>query len=47
MTILNVILTTIGIVFALIILVVLIAFLVELVKAFSQIGKNDDKGDER
>lgn len=47
MTILNVILTTIGIVFALIILVVLIAFLVELVKAFSQIGKNDDKGDEK
>lgn len=47
MTILNVILTTIGIVFALIILVVLIAFLVELVKAFSQIGKNDDKGDKR
>lgn len=47
MTILNVILTTIEIVFALIILVVLIAFLVELVKAFSQIGKNDDKGDER
>lgn len=47
MTILNVILTTIGIVFALIILVVLIAFLVESVKAFSQIGKNDDKGDER
>lgn len=47
MTVLNVMIITIGIVIALIVLVVLVAFLVELVKAFSQIGKNDDKGDEK
>lgn len=47
MIVLKAILITIGIVIALIILTVLVAFLMELVKAFSQMGRNSDKGDEK
>lgn len=46
MSILNAIMVGIGIVIGLIVLVVLSAFLIELVKAFSQLGKKtDSKGD--
>lgn len=45
MAIFEMIIVGIGIVVGLIVLVVLIAFLVELVKAFGQMGKEkDDKG---
>lgn len=45
MAIFEMIMVGIGIVVGLIVLVVLIAFLVELVKAFGQMGKEkDDKG---
>lgn len=43
MQIFNAILIGIGIVIGLIILTVLIAFLIELVKAFGQMGKDKDK----
>lgn len=46
MSILNAIMVGIGIVIGLIVLVVLSAFLIELAKAFSQLGKKtDSKGD--
>lgn len=46
MSVLNAIMVGIGIVIGLIVLVVLLAFLIELVKAFSQLGeKTDSKGD--
>lgn len=46
MSILNVIIGAIGIVIGLIVLTVLVAFLVELVKAFAAIGKNkSERGD--
>jgi len=46
MNILNAIIIEIGIVIGLIVLTVLVAFLVELVKAFAAIGKNkSERGD--
>ncbi len=46
MSIFNAIMVGIGIVIGLIVLVVLVAFLIELAKAFIQLGKNDsDKQD--
>lgn len=48
MAIFEMIMVGIGIVVGLIVLVVLVAFLVELVKAFGQMGKEkDDKGGYR
>lgn len=48
MAIFEMIMVGIGIVVGLIVLVVLVAFLVELVKAFGQTGKEkDDKGGSR
>lgn len=46
MGLLNTIMVGIGVVIGLIVLVVLLAFLIELVKVFSQLGeKTDSKGD--